>query len=110
MQILKFSGGARHSDFTGQNFSVGISYTVEMISTDRLSENFIILQQVIDDEDTKNQHEEFFGNTFRVNERYNLVTAKAFATDNNLVLTIKHSDGSDKETLVDGSSSNSSSL
>jgi hypothetical protein len=109
MQVLHFGGKLQAKNSGGAMFDIGIKYTIDLISRDRISENTIILQQKLDS-DTQAQrdaHEEYFGASFRVNERYTVADFKTFATANGLRLAITDSDGSNHETLVANDSSSS---
>lgn len=109
MQVLHFGGKLQAKNSGGSMFDVGIKYTVDLISRDRINENTIILEQKLDSntQAQKDAHEEHFGNAFRVNERYTVADFKNFATANGLRLAITNSDGSNHETLVANDSSSS---
>lgn len=109
MQILHFGGKLQANNSGGSMFDVGIKYTVDLISRDRITENTVILEQKLDSNTTaqKDAHEEHFGNAFRVNERYTIADFKDFATSKGLRLAITDSDGGNHETLVANDSSSS---
>lgn len=109
MQVLHFGGKLQAKNSGGSMFDVGIKYTVDLISRDRITENTIILQQRLDNDNQaqRDAHEEYFGSSFRVNERYTIADFKNFATTYGLRLAITDSDGSNHETLVARDSSSS---
>src|ERR1039457_6444051 len=107
MQDLRFSGKC-YSEKLGKNFEVGITYRVDLISTDHLNENFTVLSTTLKESDTKDLHEEIFGNQFR-SLPYNLQAFKDFAALKGINLHISDSTGANKETLVDVTESDSAS-
>lgn len=110
MQRLMFGGKLQSkSALAGSMFDVGIKYTIDLVSQNRLNENFTILSQTFDNDnaDQRNAHEEHFGATFRVNGVYKLRDFIDFANTNALRLAISNSDGSAHETLVANDSSSS---
>lgn len=121
MQILSYGGKLQGKNSGGAMFNVAINYEIDMTDHDRTpGQNFVVLQQTIDDgtNDTDvdgsaankllvDQHEEHFGNTFRVNERYTLNDFITFAKAKNLRLAIKDSNGAHHETLVSRDASDS---
>lgn len=109
MQVLHFGGKKRANNSGGYMFDIGIKYNIDLIGTSRRNENFNVLSQVLDSDTqaSKDGHEEWFGNTFRVNGSYNLQDFIVFATANDLRLAISESDGSNHETLVARDSSSS---
>lgn len=109
MQDLKFHG--KHTSANAKTtFNVAVTYRTDLVSQDRIAENLTILEDAIYDVPADaNLHEELFGDTFRTNKTLSLTDFKNFATTNGLLLTIKNSDGTNLETLVDATSSHSSS-
>jgi len=110
MQYFSFGGKLNsQSALAGSNFDVGIKFHVDLISEDRQNENFVILSQTIDSntDAQRRAHDEWFGNTFRVGGMYKVRDFIDFANTNSLRLSIRNSDGSNKETLVAQDSSSS---
>ena len=111
MKDLKFSGKMRAQNSAEQNnFICGITFRTDLISYDHtVGTNFTVLSIILDNAALSNEHEEFFGANFQ-QLPYNVKSFIDFATTWALTLTIKDSNGSNKETLYDGDQSGSSSL
>ncbi len=111
MKVLHYGGKLQSKvALAGSMFDVGIKFTTDITqnSYDR-GIDCNILQQTIDS-DTANQrnaHEEWFGNSFRVNGKYKLGDFIDFAQTNNLRLAIADSNGANHETLYAADSSSS---
>lgn len=112
MKDLKFTGFANSkytgdSDGTSGNFVVNITFRTDLISSDA-NNNFVILEARLGNPTATKiaQHEEIFGAGFKKLPT-NLQAFKTFAQDYNLDLTIADSDGSNSQTLVDSTDSDS---